>query len=84
MAESAAAKQDIGKTSFEDALTELERIVRELESGKGDLETSIEAYEKGMILKQHCETKLKEAQAKIEKITINEDGSVKTQEFDVE
>lgn len=84
MAENAAAKQDIGKTSFEDALTELERIVRELESGKGDLETSIEAYEKGMVLKQHCEAKLKEAQAKIEKITINDDGSVKTQEFDVE
>jgi exodeoxyribonuclease VII small subunit len=84
MAESATAKQDIGKTSFEDALTELERIVRELESGKGDLETSIEAYEKGMVLKQHCEAKLKEAQAKIEKITVNEDGSVKTSGFDVE
>jgi exodeoxyribonuclease VII small subunit len=84
MVENTAAKQDLGKTSFEDALTELERIVRELESGKGDLETSIEAYEKGMILKQHCEAKLKEAQAKIEKITIGEDGSVKTQAFDVE
>ncbi|MBL1148262.1 MAG: exodeoxyribonuclease VII small subunit [Pseudomonadota bacterium] len=84
MAESATAKQDIGKTSFEDALTELERIVRELESGKGDLETSIEAYEKGMVLKQHCEAKLKEAQAKIEKITVSEDGSVKTSGFDVE
>tara|TARA_R110002124_G_scaffold176081_9_gene344026 strand:- start:558 stop:812 length:255 start_codon:yes stop_codon:yes gene_type:complete len=84
MAESATAKQDIGKTSFEDALTELERIVRELESGKGDLETSIEAYEKGMVLKQHCEAKLQEAQAKIEKITVNEDGSVKTSGFDVE
>ena len=84
MADNTAAKQDLGKTSFEDALTELEHIVRELESGKGDLETSIEAYEKGMVLKQHCEAKLKEAQAKIEKITIGEDGSVKTQEFDVE
>lgn len=80
----AEAKQDLAKTSFEDALTALEQIVRELESGKGDLETSIAAYEKGMVLKQHCEARLKEAQAKIEKITVGEDGSVKTSAFDVE
>lgn len=80
----AEAKQDLAKTSFEDALTALEQIVRELESGKGDLETSIKAYEKGMVLKQHCEARLKEAQAKIEKITVGEDGSVKTAAFDVE
>lgn len=80
----AEAKQDLAKTSFEDALTALEQIVRELESGKGDLETSIAAYEKGMVLKQHCEARLKEAQAKIEKITVGEDGRVKTAAFDVE
>ena len=78
------AVSDLNDTSFEAALTELEKIVRALESGSGDLETSIEAYEKGMRLKQHCEAKLKEAQAKIEKITITPDGATATEDFDME
>jgi exodeoxyribonuclease VII small subunit len=62
--------------SFEAALTELESIVRDLESGKAALADSIAAYERGTALKQHCEIKLREAQAKIEKISVNSDGSV--------
>ncbi len=69
--------------SFEAALIELESIVKQLESGKGDLETSIEAYEKGMVLKQYCESKLKDAQAKIEKITLSPNGDAKTENFDL-
>lgn len=68
--------------SFEDALSELETIVGALESGKAPLEDSIASYERGMALKQHCEKKLSAAQEKIEKITINPDGSVKTEPFD--
>ncbi len=67
--------------SFEDALAELEKIVRQLESGGIDLKSSIDSYERGMMLKKLCETKLKEAQAKIEKITISPDGKVTTEPF---
>ena len=68
--------------SFEDSLRELETIVRGLESGETPLEQSIKAYERGIALKQHCENKLRDAQAKIEKITVNNDGSISTQPLD--
>lgn len=68
--------------SFEDALGELEKIVGDLESGKAPLEESIDFYERGIALKNHCEKKLKEAQSKIEKITIAPNGAVKTEPFD--
>ena len=67
--------------SFEAALAELEKIVRQLETGSADLSTSIEAYERGMTLKKLCETKLKEAQSRIEKITLAADGTPKTEAF---
>jgi len=68
--------------SFEEALGELEKIVGALESGKAPLEDSITSYERGMALKAHCEKKLNAAQEKIEKITINPDGSATTEPFD--
>lgn len=68
--------------SFETALSELETIVRDLETGKAALEESIGAYERGVALKQHCERKLREAQAKIEKITVGADGKIGTAPFD--
>lgn len=70
--------------SFEEALVELETIVRNLETGKVPLEESIAAYERGAALKKHCENKLRDAQAKIEKITIGKDGSIKTKSLDAE
>ena len=69
--------------SFEDALNELEKIVRQLESGGADLASSISSYERGMALKKHCEARLKEAQTKIEKITVSADGKVTTEPFRV-
>jgi exodeoxyribonuclease VII small subunit len=69
--------------SFEEALSELEKVVRQLESGSADLKSSIDAYERGMALKKLCEAKLKEAQARIEKITISADGQVSTEEFKI-
>lgn len=72
---------NIDTLSFEAALTELEKIVRELESGRADLKSSIEAYETGVALKTHCLAKLKEAEARIEKITISADGSATTAPF---
>ena len=63
-----------GKLGFEDALQQLEEIVRGLESGKGKLEDSIKSYERGTLLKQHCEDKLREAQMRIDKIVVGADG----------
>lgn len=68
---------DIKKLSFEAALQELEKIVSELETGEVDLEKSIQVYERGTALKAHCEAKLREAEMKVEKITLGSTGAVK-------
>jgi exodeoxyribonuclease VII small subunit len=60
--------KDIQKLSFEAALAELEEIVRDLDDGRGELEGAIKAFERGTQLKRHCEAKLKQAEARIEKI----------------
>lgn len=79
-----AAKASIDHLSFENAMDELETIVRNLESGKTTLEESITAYERGVVLKNHCEQKLREAQMKIEKIIVAPDGSLSTRPLDDE
>jgi len=79
MAKTDKIPADIAKLSFEDALKELESIVTQLEQGKVELEKSIEIYERGTQLKAHCESKLKDAQARIEKIVVAADGSVTTE-----
>ncbi|MBL4721576.1 MAG: exodeoxyribonuclease VII small subunit [Alphaproteobacteria bacterium] len=65
---------DIEKLSFEEALTELEKIVRDLESGQGALDDAISAYERGALLKKHCETQLAEAKTRVEKISFSQNG----------
>lgn len=65
----------VAEMSFEEALRELETVVGQLESGNVDLEKSIEIYERGAELKKHCEAKLAQAQAKIEQITLAENGT---------
>ena len=74
---------EIGALTFEDALAELERIVRQLEEGKGRLDEAIEAYTRGVQLKRHCEMKLAEAQARVERIVLGSDGSIGTQPTDL-
>ncbi len=76
--------QPVEKLSFEQALAELETIVRDLETGKAALEDSIAQYERGMDLKAHCERKLREAQAKIEKISVHQDGGLSAVPFPVQ
>lgn len=66
---------EISELSFEAALDELEKIVAQLESGKAPLQESIAIYERGEALKRHCETLLKQAEARIEKITLAKDGA---------
>ncbi|AWK85431.1 exodeoxyribonuclease VII small subunit [Azospirillum thermophilum] len=77
--ESSPIPPDIAALSFEDALAELERIVRQLEEGRGKLDDAIASYERGTALKRHCEAKLREAQAKIDRITVTADGSFGTE-----
>lgn len=77
--------EDIQKLSFEAALAQLEEIVSKLERGDVGLEESIDFYTKGTQLKAHCQQKLASAQARIEKIQMNADGSAKGAEpFDPE
>ena len=65
---------DISSLSFETALKELEDIVRQLEKGESSLEDAISAYERGAKLKEHCERKLGEAKARVEKISLGAGG----------
>lgn len=62
--------------SFEQAISELEAIVRKLDSGQESLESSINSYERASVLKAYCEKKLEEAKFKIEKVTKNSDGKI--------
>ena len=73
---------DIAGMSFESALAELENIVRDLETGDGDLDTSINGYTRGVFLKKHCEAKLKEAEARIDKIVVDVNGTPHTEPLD--
>ncbi|MCF6216588.1 MAG: exodeoxyribonuclease VII small subunit [Emcibacter sp.] len=74
--QSAAIPDDIIAMSFEDALSALEEIVKNLESGQVSLEESIDIYTRGTQLRQHCDNKLKDASARIEKITILQNGTL--------
>ncbi|MDP1597604.1 exodeoxyribonuclease VII small subunit [Phenylobacterium sp.] len=67
---------DIDALSFEQALAELERIVGQLESGQAPLEQSIELYERGALLKAHCEKRLEAARLRVEKIVVGAGGQV--------
>ena len=64
----------INELSFEDALKRLETIVQRLESGDETLDSSIKLYAEGDALRAQCEKRLKDAQARIEKISLSADG----------
>jgi exodeoxyribonuclease VII small subunit len=66
---------DIAGMSFEAALAELETIVKRLETGNAKLDDAISSYERGALLKQHCEAKLREAQSRVDRIVMGADGS---------
>lgn len=73
-AKPAATAADIKAMSFETALKELETIVGRLEKGDVALEESITIYERGEALKAHCDNLLKQAEARVEKLTLNAQG----------
>ena len=68
---------DIKDMTFERALKELESIVGRLERGDVELEESITIYERGEALRDHCDRVLKQAEAKVEKLTLGQDGRPK-------
>ncbi|MGC8470040.1 MAG: exodeoxyribonuclease VII small subunit [Acetobacteraceae bacterium] len=66
----------IADLSFEEALAELERIVKGLEGGQQKLEEAIGAYERGTALRRHCEARLAAAEARVQAIVEKEDGGL--------
>ena len=75
---------DIAKMNFEDALSALEEIVQNLESGQVSLEESIDIYTRGTQLRQHCDLKLKNASERIEKITRSQGGALAVEPLDAD
>ena len=75
-------KASFENISFEQALKELEAIVRKLESGSGDLEASINDYVRGTELKEFCQTKLADARLKVEGILKSEGNAPTLKPFD--
>lgn len=73
---------NLNQLSFEEALAQLENIVRELEGGKIKLDDAVEAYEKATALKKFCEEKLKAAQLKIEKINVSPENKLSVELLD--
>jgi len=76
---------DVGQLSFERAIEELESIVKRLEDGRVPLEESVTIYERGEALKRRCEDLLRQAEARVQKITLDAAGNpTGTEPLDVE
>ncbi|MBL6604570.1 MAG: exodeoxyribonuclease VII small subunit [Alphaproteobacteria bacterium] len=82
-AETSNKGENLDTLSFEEALSQLEAIVDQLERGDVSLDKAIDAYSRGMALKGHCQARLEEARLKVEQINLPEEGgSVSTKPFD--
>ncbi len=77
-------RKEISTMNFEEALAELQALVKELEKGEGRLDEAVETYKRGIALKEHCERKLREAQEKIAKIVVGPDGSVRAEPVELD
>jgi exodeoxyribonuclease VII small subunit len=76
---------DVGQVTFERAIEELESIVKRLEDGRVPLEESVAIYERGEALKRRCEDLLRQAEARVQKITLDATGNpTGTEPLDVE
>jgi exodeoxyribonuclease VII small subunit len=71
-------EDDVSQLSFEDALAELDQIVRGLEGGTLKLDAAVQAFERGVKLRRHCEAKLAEVEARVEALVQRTDGSLGT------
>ncbi|MBP9791807.1 MAG: exodeoxyribonuclease VII small subunit [Rickettsiales bacterium] len=77
-------KKKIEEMSFEEAMSELQTIVRNIETGKDNLEDIIRNYERGNALKEFCDKKLKEAKLRIDKIVKKQGGTLSLEPLDGE
>lgn len=73
--------KSIENMSFEEALSELEEIIKKIDTGQENLDSAISSFERGVLLKNFCDKKLKEARMKIEKITKFDEENIATQEI---
>ena len=80
----AKKSNEIETMSFEEALSELDSIVSTLEQGTNKLDDAIKAYERGTLLKQHCEAKLQEAKERVEKISVDISGETTSEPAEFE
>lgn len=71
----------VSTLSFEEAMAELDAIVKRLEGGQGQLSEAIAAYERGAALRAHCEARLAEAEDRVEQIFARADGAIATKPF---
>ncbi len=76
--------QSIDKMGFEEALQELTNLVKKLDSDQEGLSDAINAFERGIKLKTHCEKKLQEAKLKVEKIVASANGKVSVETISAE
>ena len=67
---------------FEDALLRLEQIVDQLEGGDLALDDSLKVFEEGVALARRCAKYLEEAEKRIELLTKDEAGLLKTELFE--
>ncbi len=78
-------QMDVKKLSFERAIEDLESIVKRLEEGKVPLEESVQIYERGEALKRRCEELLRQAEARVDKITTDATGQASgTEPLDIQ
>jgi exodeoxyribonuclease VII small subunit len=77
-------RKDISVMSFEEALAELQGLVKELEKGEGKLDEAVDTYKRGIALKEHCERKLRDAQERIARIVIAPNGGVTAEAIELE
>ncbi len=76
---------DVKRLPFERAMEELESIIKRLEGGQVPLEESVQIYERGEALKRRCEELLRQAEARVEKITLDASGKAAgTEPLDVD
>lgn len=74
--------KEIKDLKFEEAMSELEEIVSELQNGDIDLDESTRLYERGNALKKHCDELLNDTKMKVEKISKDSEGNYKKEKFE--
>jgi exodeoxyribonuclease VII small subunit len=81
MAEGPQAPQTVA--SFEASLEELEKVVKELETGDLPLDRSLDLFSRGMQLSESCRKQLEEAETRVEML-VRKEGVYQAEPFQSE